>query len=149
MTPFARSGRRGGQPGRSQEARLCPRARAGRRRLNRQLAEARGRRAETLAAWWLRLQGWRILAQRARVPGGEVDLVARRGRVLAFVEVKQRAHRAKRPTGRWTNIACAGSQSPPSALRRAMPATATIVRIDALFIVPRRLPRHLPNVWHG
>jgi putative endonuclease len=54
------------------------------------MAEARGRKAETLAAWWLRLQGWRILARRARVPGGEVDLIARRGRVLAFIEVKQR-----------------------------------------------------------
>ncbi|HET9353392.1 MAG TPA: YraN family protein, partial [Sphingomicrobium sp.] len=43
--------------------------------MNRQLAEARGRRAETIAAWWLRLRGWRILAQRVRVTGGEVDLV--------------------------------------------------------------------------
>jgi putative endonuclease len=55
--------------------------------MNRQEAERRGRGAETLACWYLRLKGWRILARRARVPGGEVDIVARRLRTLAFVEV--------------------------------------------------------------
>ncbi len=59
--------------------------------MKRQEAERRGRGAETLACWYLRLKGWRILARRARVPGGEVDIVARRGRTLAFVEVKARA----------------------------------------------------------
>ena len=73
-----------------EEARLCPRAGAGGRvnRASKPSSAAAG--ARRLAAWWLRLQGWRILAQRARVPGGEVDLVARRGRTLAFVEVKAR-----------------------------------------------------------
>ena len=59
--------------------------------MNRHAAERRGRGAESLACWYLRLKGWRILARRARVPGGEVDIVARRGRILAFVEVKARA----------------------------------------------------------
>ena len=59
--------------------------------MNREAAEKRGRGAETLACWWLRLHGWRILARRARVPGGEVDIIARRRRTLAFVEVKARA----------------------------------------------------------
>ena len=59
--------------------------------MNRQEAERRGRGAETLACWYLRLKGWRILARRARVPGGEVEIIARRGRPLAFVEVKARA----------------------------------------------------------
>ena len=59
--------------------------------MNRHAAEQRGRGAETLACWYLRLKGWRILARRARVRGGEVDIVARRGRMLAFVEVKARA----------------------------------------------------------
>ena len=39
--------------------------------MNRHAAEKRGRGAETLACWYLRLRGWRILARRARVPGGE------------------------------------------------------------------------------
>ena len=63
--------------------------------MKRQRAERGGRRAERLAAWWLRLKGWRILAIRARTPVGEVDLVARRGRMLAFIEVKARATEAE------------------------------------------------------
>ncbi len=51
-----------------------------------------GRRAEALARLWLRLKGWRILASRVRTPLGELDIIARRGRQLAFVEVKQRRH---------------------------------------------------------
>jgi putative endonuclease len=116
--------------------------------LNRQLAEARGRRAETLAAWWLRLWGWRILASRARVPGGEVDLVARRGRTLAFVEVKQRS---TEDAAAWSldeyrlrRVAVAAQKLAPRYAR-----DGDDIRIDAMFIVPRRLPRHLPNVWHG
>jgi len=93
--------------------------------MNRRVAaEQRGRGAERIAAWWLRLRGWRILAQRARVPGGEVDLIARRGRIVAFVEVKARGSQEGRP---WlsTSIGFGGSRSPPSAWRRATPATAT------------------------
>jgi glutathione synthase len=93
---------------------------------------------------WLRLHGWRILAERARVPGGEVDLIARRGRTLAFVEVKARAsddaaarsldaHRLRR-------VAVAAERL---AARYMRPDDE--LRIDALFIVPRRLPRHMPN----
>jgi putative endonuclease len=116
--------------------------------LNRQLAEARGRKAETIAAWWLRLHGWRILARRARVPGGEVDLIARRGRTLAFVEVKQRnttdAAAWALDEYRLRRVAVAAERLAPRYAR-----DGDDIRIDALFIVPRRLPRHLANVWHG
>jgi putative endonuclease len=60
-------------------------------RKRRRAAERRGRRAEALAALWLQLFGWRILERRARTAAGELDLVARRGGVLAFIEVKERA----------------------------------------------------------
>ena len=116
--------------------------------MNREAAERRGRGAERLACWYLRLHGWRILARRARVPGGEVDIVARRGRTVAFVEVKARA----------TNEAVAFALD-PWRLRRVVVAAERLaprymregddVRIDAMFIVPRRWPRHLPNVWQG
>lgn len=46
--------------------------------------------AESWVAWALRLRGYRILARRYRTPAGEIDLVVRRGRVVAFVEVKAR-----------------------------------------------------------
>jgi putative endonuclease len=116
--------------------------------MNREAAEKRGRGAELLAAMWLRLHGWRILARRARVPGGEVDLVARRGRILAFVEVKARA----------TQEAAALSLD-AWRLRRVVVAAERLapryqkpdddIRIDAVFIVPGRLPHHVANIWQG
>ena len=116
--------------------------------MKRQEAESRGRRAERIAALWLRLHGWRILAQRARVPGGEVDLVARRGRILAFVEVKARSTAAAADLSldeyRLRRVVVAAERLAPRYMRQG-----DDLRIDAMFIVPRRLPRHLPNVWHG
>ena len=116
--------------------------------MKRQRAEKRGRGAETIAAWWLRLSGWQILARRARVPGGEVDIVARRGRVLAFVEVKARssvdAAAFSLDRYRLRRVAVAAERLAPRYMR-----AGDDVRIDALFIVPRRLPRHLPDVWQG
>ena len=58
--------------------------------MTRKLAERRGRRGEGWAGWWLRLQGWRIVARRVKTPRGEIDLIARRGDLVAFVEVKGR-----------------------------------------------------------
>lgn len=57
----------------------------------RHAAEARGRGAEERVAARLEAEGWTILARRFRNPGGEIDLVAEREGLLAFVEVKQRA----------------------------------------------------------
>jgi putative endonuclease len=116
--------------------------------MNRHAAEKRGRGAETLACWYLRLKGWRILARRARVPGGEIDIVARRRRVLAFVEVKARSSEqaAAFALDEWRlrRVAVAAERLAP----RYMQAGDDI-RIDALFIVPRRWPKHLVNVWQG
>lgn len=116
--------------------------------MNREAAEKRGRGAETLACWWLRLHGWRILARRARVPGGEVDIIARRGKALAFVEVKARAteESAAMSLDAWRlrRVVVAAERLAPRFLR-----PGDDLRIDAVFIVPRRLPRHMPNVWHG
>lgn len=116
--------------------------------MTRAAAEAFGRTAERRAAWWLRLKGWCILGQRLRTPVGEVDLVARRGRTLAFVEVKARAdgaalglaidrHRLQRV------VAAAQALAP----RYARPGDTQ--RIDVILVAPRQWPRHLANVWHG
>lgn len=53
----------------------------------------RGRISEWLAAAVLLAKGYRILGRRVRTPYGEIDLIAVRGRRLAFVEVKRRATR--------------------------------------------------------
>ena len=116
--------------------------------MNRAEAERRGRFAEQLAAIWLRLHGWRILAQRVRVRGGEVDLIARRGRTLAFVEVKARSSDDAADMAldryRLRRVAVAAERLAPRYMR-----DGDALRIDAMFIVPRRLPRHLPDVWQG
>ena len=116
--------------------------------MNRQEAEKRGRGAETIACWFLRLHGWRIVARRARVPGGEVDIVAKRGRTLAFVEVKARtdADSAAFALDEWRlrRVAVAAER-----LRSRYMDGVDEVRIDAIFIVPFRWPKHLPNVWQG
>ena len=116
--------------------------------MNRRQAERRGRGAETLACWYLRLKGWRILARRARVPGGEVDIVARRGRTLAFIEVKARGTQQAAAFAldryRLRRVAAAAERLAPKYMR-----DGDEVRIDALFVVPGKLPRHLANVWEG
>ena len=116
--------------------------------MSRRQAEKRGRGAETLACWYLRLKGWRILARRARVAGGEVDIVARRGRTLAFIEVKARSTGEAAAFAldryRLRRVAVAAERLAPRFMR-----AGDDVRIDAVFIVPRRLPLHLADVWQG
>lgn len=56
-----------------------------------QKAEAKGRVAEWIASIWLTLKGYRILDRRFKSPLGEVDLIAKRGHSLVFVEVKYRS----------------------------------------------------------
>jgi len=58
--------------------------------IDRREREIEGRKAEDHAARWLKLRGWKILETRFKVPEGEVDLIARRKNIIAFVEVKQR-----------------------------------------------------------
>ncbi|MEL6325198.1 MAG: YraN family protein [Pseudomonadota bacterium] len=57
---------------------------------DRRAAERRGRRSEWLASLSLQAKGYQILARRARTPAGEIDLIARRGHLVAFIEVKAR-----------------------------------------------------------
>ena len=114
--------------------------------MKREIAERRGRRGEGWAAWWLRLKGWRIVAQRVKTPRGEIDLVARRGRTVAFVEVKWRASGEGLDTAidayRLQRVAAAVEAV---AHRYARPGDT--IRIDVLLLAPRRWPRHIVNAW--
>jgi putative endonuclease len=114
--------------------------------MTRQQAERRGHRGETLAAWYLRLHGWMILARRQRTPRGEVDLVARRGRLVAFVEVKFRRNSADLANAidefRLRRVAAAAHSI---AHRYCRPGDD--MRIDVLLLAPRRWPRHIANAW--
>lgn len=114
--------------------------------MNRRAAEERGRRGESIAAWYLWLCGWRILARRQRVGVGEVDLVARKGRMVAFVEVKWRASAAALDEAidahRLRRVARAAQALAP---RFAKPGDD--VRIDVILLAPGHWPRHMANVW--
>ncbi|MBH9538227.1 YraN family protein [Novosphingopyxis sp. YJ-S2-01] len=116
--------------------------------MNRRAAEARGRRAETIAAWWLRLHGYRILSQRVRNPRGEIDIVARRGGVVAFVEVKARASTQGLDSAiddyRFRRVAAAAEVAIPHYCGERFDA-----RFDIILVAPGRLPRHMRNVWHA
>ena len=116
-------------------------------REQRRRAFGRGRRAELIAAWWLRLKGYHILAHGFRVPVGEIDLIARRGRTLALVEVKARAdlptaHTAISPRQRRRIERAAASF-----LQRNPALAGYDVRFDVVLLASGRRPRHLIDAW--
>ena len=109
-------------------------------------AERQGRRGEGFAVWWFRLHGWRIVGQRLQVGVGEVDLVARRGRTVAFIEVKWRATAAQRDLAidhhRLKRVARAAEALAPRFARHGED-----IRIDVLLLAPGHWPRHIANAW--
>ena len=114
--------------------------------MSRVQAEQRGRRGERLAAWYLMVKGWRVLARRQRVGVGEIDLVARKGRTVAFVAVKWRASAVALDSAidarRLGRVARAAQALAPRFAR-----DGEDVRIDVILLAPGRWPRHMANVW--
>jgi putative endonuclease len=113
----------------------------------RRRAERRGHWAERLGVWHLRLRGYRVLARRFRVPSGEIDLIVRRGGVVAAIEVKARA-----------DFAIAGEAVSERQRRRIARAlehfllihpelSRLVLRFDVMFVAPRRWPRHIADAW--
>jgi putative endonuclease len=117
-------------------------------RHDRRAAEAAGRRGERIAGWWLRLKGWRILDRRVRTPAGEVDLVARKANLIAFVEVKVRASAAERDFAidqhRLSRVAAAAEL-----LMARYAGPQDDIRVDVILIAPGTMPRHIENAWIG
>jgi putative endonuclease len=114
--------------------------------MSRHEAERLGAWGERRAAWWLRLHGWRVLARRVKLRNGEIDLIARRGRTTAFIEVKTRAAAADLDTAvdahRLRRVAAA-----TRAVAHVYAKPSDDIRIDVILIAPRSWPRHLVNVW--
>jgi putative endonuclease len=106
-----------------------------------------GLSAETRAAAYLMAKGYRVLARRFKTPYGEIDIVARRRNLIAFVEVKARARlddAAYAVTPRQQQRIIAAAQ----AWLMAHPEHAEFeLRFDAMLIAPRSLPRHLPAAF--
>jgi putative endonuclease len=109
----------------------------------------RGHLSEWLAAAAMLARGYRVLGRRVRTPYGELDLVAVRGRRLAFVEVKRRA----------TRLEAEAALAPRQAARMARAAEFWVSRhpryrehergLDAMLVLPGRLPIHLPDALHA
>jgi putative endonuclease len=114
---------------------------------DRRAARAYGLEAETLAALWLRARLYTILDRNYRIKGGEIDIVARRGRTIAFVEVKAR--------GEFEEAVVALTPMKQRRIRRAANrwvathpwAMGYTLRADAIFIARGKLPRHLENAF--
>lgn len=113
----------------------------------RRRAERDGRRGETLALWWLRLKGFRLVARDLRTPVGEIDLVVRRGRLLALVEVKRRASLAEAAEAIRAQQRGRIARAAEAFLARRPDLAALTLRFDAVLLAPRRRPRHIVSAW--
>lgn len=116
-------------------------------RASRQAAERRGRWAEILAAWRLRLAGWRVVARNLRTPVGEIDLIVRRGRVLAFVEVKIRNAEAGAAEAIRASQQLRIRNAAAAFLARRPEVAGLDLRFDAVLVVPGRWPQHVADAW--
>lgn len=104
--------------------------------------------AENWAAWFLRLHGWRIVGRRFKTPVGEIDLIAKRGNLIVFIEVK------RRPT--LDDAAACVSPENASRVRRAAQwwlktrprfADKCDMRFDVVALAPYARIRHIPNAF--
>ena len=113
----------------------------------RQRSHRHGILAEYAACAWLMLKGYRLVVMRYKTPVGEIDVVMRRGKTLAMVEVKARKQ--------FEDAAAAIHHENQSRVMRASqyfivhhPRYAQLqVRFDAVLIAWYRWPRHLPHAF--
>lgn len=108
-----------------------------------------GLTAETIAAFFLRLKGYHIIARRHRNYAGEIDIIAARGTTIAFVEVKAR----KNPNQLLDVFSHRQQQRILQAaeifLSRQPRYAGYLVRFDLMIISPFRLPLHMQDAWRG
>ena len=106
----------------------------------------RGLQAERLAALWLGVKGYKILAKRYKTPVGEIDLIMKRKNILAFIEVKARQ----------THDQALESLTPK--MRRRIEKAALYycshnnvegreLRFDLVTVQPPFFIHHLDNAW--
>jgi putative endonuclease len=112
-------------------------------------ARRSGRRAEVVAVAWLMAKGYRIVGFRLKTPQAEIDVLAKRGDVLAVVEVKSRTSLEVALDAvtfdQRDRLRRAGAQL--AANRPGLSACA--VRLDLMALAPGKLPRHIPDAWKG
>ncbi len=116
-------------------------------RPERQIAFRLGLSAESRAAAFLIAKGFRILARRWRSPVGEIDIVARRRKLLVFIEVKAR-ERLDDAAWSVTDRQRARIAAAAEAWLATHPTPDILdMRFDAVLVAPGRLPRHIPAAF--
>ena len=112
----------------------------------RERAEKAGRGGEEEAARWLEGEGWEIFDRRRKTPLGEIDLVARREGLIAFVEVKWRRSVPDLDLAiderRLARVAAAAG-----AVAHEYARADEDIRIDVILLAPGAQPRHIANAW--
>jgi putative endonuclease len=105
-----------------------------------------GHSAENIAAWALRLKGFRIVARRWSGRHGEIDLIAKRKDLIIFVEVKAR----RDELAAWAAIGSTKRSRMTSAIGQwvgqHVPPGRFSYRVDAMLVLPWRWPRHVQNI---
>jgi putative endonuclease len=113
----------------------------------RRRAERAGRRAETIAAWYLRAKFYAIVKQRYKTPVGEIDIIATRGRTTIFVEVKSR----KNPRMEFDALASVNRHRIVQAAKFFLAQNPQLVenslRFDVIFLAPFIWPHHLRGAF--
>ncbi|TNM66361.1 YraN family protein [Aliirhizobium smilacinae] len=120
---------------------------AGDKRQRRQRAERRGHVSEYLAALFLLLKGYRILAFRYRTKLGEIDIVARKKTLVLFVEVKARASEGAAIDAVGYETQRRIRSASDIWLSRPRDTHRLSCRYDIIAVLPWRLPRHFPDAF--
>ena len=114
---------------------------------DRRAAWRAGRWAERLAALLLRVKGYRILARGLRSRVGELDIVARRGGVLAAVEVKTRAREVEALLAVTPRQRRRIARAAEAFRSRQGDGARLTIRFDVVLVLPWRRPRHIMDAW--
>ena len=115
---------------------------------DRRKAEKRGRRGEYLAAAALMIKGYSILELRYKTPMGEVDIIARRGKLIAFIEVKARRS-IDEAVGAITHNARNRICSAGAGYLSRSGLEGFDQRYDVIAVMPRRWPVHIRDAWRA
>lgn len=116
---------------------------------NRQEAERRGHLAETIALWFLRCKGYRLLARRFKCGSGEVDLVMRKGATTVFIEVKARATVDEAVIAVTPRQSKRISAAAATWMARDPAAAAGYCRFDIVAVSSNFRPTHIENAFYG